>query len=492
MKRIRTILFWAGVALLLLSAANAEDKCLACHSQMGDKPSKMFLGDVHNKKGITCAGCHGGNSNTDEVEEAMNSKKGYLGVPSGDAISQACANCHSNASRMVKEYQSDLTRKQLELLTGSVHGKLSTTGKERIVQCTTCHNAHGIVSATNPASPVYPLNVTKTCAKCHANATFMRQYNPALSIDQMEKYRTSVHGKKNAQGDAKVAACASCHGSHDIRSVADVKSKVYATNLPATCGKCHANAGYMKEYKIPSDQVKKFTSSVHGKALLEKNDLGAPSCNDCHGNHGAVPPGVESISKVCGTCHALNADLFSASPHKKAFDTRRLPECETCHGNHEIVSAPSELLGVSSDAVCARCHSETKNTKGYAVAKSMRQLVDSLEHEELHVNALVDDAQQRGIEMGEAEFKLRDVRQSRLESRTMVHSFSGEKMKEVIDKGLGVSSVVAAEVNLAVEDFYFRRWGLGVATLIISILAGSLYLMIRRIERAQAASSDIE
>jgi hypothetical protein len=51
---------------------------------------------------------------------------------------------------------------------------------------------------------------------------------------------------------------------------------------------------------------------------------------------------------------------------------------------------------------------------------------------------------------------------------------------------------VEHEVKLAVEDFYFRRWGLGVATLIISILAGALYLTIRRIERAQAAASNDE
>ncbi len=70
--------------------------------------------------------------------------------------------------------------------------------------------------------------------------------------------------------------------------------------------------------------------------LLEKGDLSSPSCNDCHGNHGAVPPGVESISKVCGTCHVLNMELFEQSPHKKAFDENDYPECESCHGNHLV------------------------------------------------------------------------------------------------------------------------------------------------------------
>jgi len=231
--------------------------------------------------------------------------------------------------------------------------------------------------------------------------------------------------------------------------------------------------------------VKRFSSSVHGKALLEKHDLGAPACNDCHGNHGAAPPGVESISKVCGTCHALNATLFASSPHKKAFDKRRLPECETCHGYHEIVAATDDLLGVSPEATCSRCHRESQNAKGYLAAKTMRHLIDSLESSEKRADSLVADAEQKGMEVSEARFKLRDARQARLQSRTMVHAFNEEKFREVIGAGLNVSSIVAGEGQAAVDEYFFRRWGLGVATLIITIVAGSLYLTIRMIEKTQ-------
>ena len=470
---------------LMASSQSRVDQCLTCHETLGDKPSELFRRDVHFQKGVSCAGCHGGDASAEEMEQAMATEKGFIGVPKGDGISNACARCHSNATIMVKQFNSTLPRNQLEVLSASVHGKLSTTGKEHIAQCTTCHDAHGIVSTKEPGSPVFPLNVTKTCAKCHADAAFMRMYNPALPIDQLDKYRASVHGMKNAHGDVKVAACASCHGSHDIRSASDVKSRVYALNLPTTCGACHANAKYMKGYRIPTDQVKRFSSSVHGKALLEKHDLGAPACNDCHGNHGAAPPGVESISKVCGTCHALNATLFASSPHKKAFDKRRLPECETCHGYHEIVAATDDLLGVSPEATCSRCHRESQNAKGYLVAKTMRHLIDSLESTEKRADSLVADAEQKGMEVSEARFKLRDARQARLQSRTMVHAFNEEKFREVIGAGLNVSSIVAGEGQAAVDEYFFRRWGLGVATLIITIVAGSLYLTIRMIEKTQ-------
>ena len=463
----------------------SDNQCLKCHETLGDKPSRLFTHDIHFQKGITCAGCHGGDASAELMEDAMSPDKGFIGVPTGDDISKACARCHSDAAVMVKQFNSILPRNQLELLSTSVHGKLSTTGKERVAECITCHNAHGIISTKDPRSPVYPVNVTKTCAKCHGDPAFMRTYNPALPVDQLEKYRTSVHGKKNAQGDAKVAACANCHGSHEIRSAGDLKSKVYAANLPATCGACHANPTYMKGYRIPTDQVKKFSTSVHGKALLEKHDLSAPACNDCHGNHGAAPPDVESISKVCGTCHALNASLFASSAHKRAFDSRRLPECETCHGYHDIVAATDALLGVSPDAVCSRCHREGLNEKGYLTAKTMRRLIDSLESSEHFADSLITDAEQKGMEVSDGKFKLRDARQARLQSRTMVHAFDEAKFRDVIGKGLSMTAVVADEGEQAIEEYFFRRWGLGVATLIITIVVVSLYLTIRRIEKRQ-------
>jgi predicted CXXCH cytochrome family protein len=482
---VRLIAPLALVALLGLSA-RAGDKCLACHETQGDKPSTLFKHDIHYAKGIPCAGCHGGNANAEEMERAMDTTAGFIGVPKGDDISKACANCHSNPEKM-KSYGSVVPTNQWEMLQQSVHSKLSTDGKAHIAQCITCHGAHGIVAVKNPASPVYPLNIVKTCATCHSNASYMRDYNPSLPVDQVEKYRTSIHGMRNAKGDVKPAECASCHGSHNIRSAKDVKSSVYAVNLPATCSHCHSDAEYMKEYKIPTDQYEKFSRSVHGITLLQKHDVAAPACNNCHGNHGAAPPGVESVSKVCGTCHALNADLFSSSPHKKAFDDRKLPECETCHSNHEIVSATDKLLGVSPDAVCGRCHHENENQKGFIVARTMRRLTDSLESLQHHAEVLLNDAEQKGMEVTEARFKLRDAHQARLQSRTMVHSFNEAKFREVVDKGLTVATLVVTDGQHAVDEYYFRRWGLGIATLIISIVAVSLYLTIRTIEKKQQA-----
>jgi len=461
-----------------------QDQCFTCHNDLGDNASNLFKEDVHYKAGLSCAGCHGGNSNSDDMDVAMNKSQGFSGVPKQNRVSETCAKCHSDASFM-KKYNSKISTHQLESLQKSVHGSLATNGKSMIVQCTTCYNAHGIKKVADPRSPVYPTNVPQTCSKCHNNAGYMQTYNPSLTVDQLAKYRTSVHGKLNANGNSKTAQCASCHGSHDILTSKDVRAKTYKLNIPKTCSSCHSNKSYMKEFAIATDQHDKYKNSVHGKAVFEKNDLSAPVCNDCHGNHGATPPGLESISKVCGTCHALNAQLFSSSLHKKVFDENKYPECETCHGNHEIKSATEKLLGVSEDAICSKCHTESKNTKGYFVAKKMRRLIDNLQIADSNAKNSIFLAEQKGMDVEEAKFKLRDIHQSKLEARTIVHSFDEKKFKEVIAKGNTASKQVITEANAAIDQFYFRRYGLLIATLVITILIISIYFYIKRIEKNQ-------
>lgn len=461
--------------------AQKDDQCFACHDALEDQPSQLFKTDVHFNKGFSCAVCHGGDFTSDDMDIAMSTQKGFIGIPKGDKATEICASCHSNADKM-KSYGSSLPTNQLENLASSVHGNLSTGGKTKIVQCITCHNVHGIKKVNDPASSVYSLNIPKTCSKCHSDPVFMRTYNPSLPVDQYAKYRTSVHGISNAKGDAKPADCADCHGSHEIRSAADVKSKVYPVNLPGTCSNCHSDKDYMKGYKIPTDQYEKYKLSVHGIALLKNNDPGAPACNDCHGNHSAAPPGVESISKVCGTCHTLNAELFSESVHKSAFDSKGFPECETCHGNHEIVTATNKLLGVTEEAVCYTCH-EDANTDAYKAAYLMRKLIDSLDITRESAEKLIHEAEQKGMEISEAKFQLRGVKQVKLEARTQVHSFDVEKFKETVDGGLKLASDVNIEAQGAVNEYYFRRYGLGASVFVISLLAFGLFLYIRHIEK---------
>ena len=92
---------------------------------------------------------------------------------------------------------------------------------------------------------------------------------------------------------------------------------------------------------LPTSQFADYQKSVHYAALTKGNDLSAPTCNDCHGNHGAAPPGVGAVANVCGTCHAVFAQKFQTSVHKQIFDKG----CVECHSNHAVLKPSDEMLG---------------------------------------------------------------------------------------------------------------------------------------------------
>jgi predicted CXXCH cytochrome family protein len=175
--------------------------------------------------------------------------------------------------------------------------------------------------------------------------------------------------------------------------------------------------------------------------------------------------------------------LFAGSPHKKAFDERNYPECATCHGKHEILAASDKLLGVTDGAVCAKCHSSTENVKGYKVAVQMKTWLDSLNSQEELAKSLVFDAEQKGMEVEEEKFELRNIHQAKIQTRTDVHAFNKDKFKEAVDKGFSSSKNVIKEARGAIHEYYFRRVGLGVSVLIITFLIIVIIFYIRKIEK---------
>ncbi len=468
------------------SRAQSEDQCIACHDGIDDAPSAAFRTDVHRAAGVSCADCHGGDRRSDDMETAMSKSKGFLGVPKGKAISDACGRCHDDEQRMRKAGFKGETG-QLKSLRASAHSFGPKATDELILQCSSCHGAHCIRRHGDPASPVSPLRVVALCASCHSSPDFMRRYNPSLATDQLAKYRTSVHGTKNAAGDSRTATCADCHTGHSIKSAKETTSSVYAFNIPETCGRCHSDAARMQPYGIPTTQVRDYRSSVHGVALLERRDASAPSCNDCHGNHGAAPPNVASISNVCGTCHALNAELFRQSRHQKEFERLGKPECETCHGNHAVKPATQQMFAFDAGGVCGDCHGPDRGPEGYKAALRMRAMLDSLVGTIGLAERRIHEAEQKGMEVDDILFALRDAKQARLQARTAVHAFDLKAFSEVLDPGLRIAGTSLEEANAANDEYYYRRIGLAVVTLIITVTIVLLFFFIRRIEREQPA-----
>jgi predicted CXXCH cytochrome family protein len=448
----------------------SQDQCYNCHSQLDGKfkaPADMFKVDVHNRRGLTCASCHGGDATSDDMDKAMDKAKGFIGVPKGEEVLRVCAKCHNP---------------QYETLMKSVHGE-SSTGKGIIINnCVTCHGIHNIVPVKSPSSKVNGANIVRTCASCHSNASYMKTYNPGLEVDQLDKYKTSIHGMRIFKGDTKVANCASCHGHHDILNVKDPNSKVYPTNIPSTCDKCHGDAEYMKEYKIPTDQYQLYIKSVHGVALLQKGDNSAPSCNGCHGDHGASPPSVSSIAKVCGVCHVLNSQMFDQSPHRDAFDKKGLGECTVCHSNHDIKTPTDTMLGIGKGSVCIKCHTSPQD-KGYQAAFEMASMIDSLNRDVTLGNEAIQEAEQKGMDVSDAKFSYNDIKKVLITTRTITHYSSLQKFVESISEGFKITNKAKTAGTEAVKDYYFRRYGLGVSTILITILILALYWKLRKIEK---------
>lgn len=456
---------------LFAQEIESKDQCFNCHSVLDGRlktPADMYKNDIHFRKGVTCASCHGGISSEEDQEKSMSRSSGFIGVPRGMQVTNICAKCHS---------------KEFEILIKSVHGESSTGSGLIVNNCVTCHGVHNIVSVKSPNSKVNGSNIVKTCSGCHSNASLMKKYNPGLRVDQLEQYKTSVHGMKVFSGDSKAANCASCHGNHDIKKVNDPNSKVYLTNIPSTCNKCHGDANYMKEYKIPTDQYEKYKRSVHGIALLEKGDKNAPSCNKCHGDHGASPPEAESVSKVCGTCHVLNAQMFQESPHKQAFDTQKINECSGCHNNHDISSPTDNMLGAGEKSVCIKCHKE--NDKGFEAAVLMKYMIDSLLKDVELANYYINEAEQKGMDVSDAKFESNDIRKVLITSRTITHYSDTSKYINSIDEGFKITSKAKITGAEAIKEYYFRRYGFGVSTFFIAVLIITLYLKLRKIEKKQ-------
>ncbi len=221
------------------------------------------------------------------------------------------------------------------------------------VRCVSCHGgddtsldqatAHSRGFTGKPARQSIP----RLCASCHSDEDRMRPYD--LPVDQLALYQTSGHGRQLAAGNLKVAVCSDCHGAHDVLAADDPASRVYVTNVPRTCGACHGDSTRVgRKDTVYQD----YLSSVHARELLDRGNLRAPTCVSCHGVHGAAPPQVGDVTKVCGRCHTAEERYFIAGPHQAAMARQQLPQCVSCHGNHAVPAAVVDRLGSS----CASCH----------------------------------------------------------------------------------------------------------------------------------------
>lgn len=408
---------------------------------------------------------------------------GSAGLAAPDAASpsnNSCVTCHQDIQeKIVADFRDDIHSRS-GLSCANCHG-----GSPKIADETSMDKKQGFVGVPKRA------DIPQFCGRCHSSPAAMRSYNPSLPTDQLEKYWTSRHGELLKGGDSKVATCISCHRAHNILPANDPRSSVYPANVPATCAGCHSDAAYMAAYGIPTDQFAQYADSanVHGYALFIKNDLGAPACNDCHGNHGAAPPGVEQVGQVCMQCHAMNGQLFRGSPHKDGFDALGVPECAFCHQAspdlaqprariHTIVHPAHKLVGTGAGAVCTQCHSDGDD--GWKMAQTVSADYDSLEQRLERVEWMIETAERQGMEVSDARWKLKtEVLQARMELRTSIHAFNLAYFIPMFHRSDTSLDGIEALGRKAQVEITNRRTYFAVITILIGLVAVGLVIKIR-------------
>jgi cytochrome b6 len=402
-------------------------------------------------------------------------------APAGE---EACVTCH----RALQEDAPELAA-PVASLEGDVH-------QARGLGCAACHGgdpspavAEDAAASMSPARGFVARpdrrRVADFCGRCHSDAAFMKRFNPAARVDQVAEYRTSVHGRRSAAGDPKAATCTDCHGAHGVRPVGDPRSPAYPANVPATCGRCHADPALRAAYGHATDPLEEWGRSVHAEALMKKGDLSAPACNDCHGNHGAVPPGVTSLAFVCGQCHGREAALFRESFKKDLFDATGASECVTCHGNHEIRHPTDRWIGTGKGAVCAQCHAPGDECDRQSVV--IRAAIDEFARELDAARETLERAALAGMEVSEARFTLKKEGVTGLvETRALIHSFDTDRLVNRAEEGVKVARAARAEGERALAELRYRRRGLAVSLILIGLLLAGLVLKIREVESRRA------
>ncbi|MCC6443986.1 MAG: cytochrome b/b6 domain-containing protein [Armatimonadetes bacterium] len=205
--------------------------CDRCHHKIiapsGQDGHANIMGGVHEKarragnlRAPECKTCHG----THEIL----SRQELASPISRKNIHDLCGRCH---------------RTEHDQYSISVHAVAVTHDIKDAPTCIECHGEHSAIQkVTDPASTVYPTNISRTCSQCHGEYRLAARYN--IRSDRTSTYEGSFHGIGGKFGVATVANCASCHGWHEILPSSDPRSTVNVNNLQRTCGQegCHPNA----------------------------------------------------------------------------------------------------------------------------------------------------------------------------------------------------------------------------------------------------------
>jgi len=135
---------WLLTGLSGRAMAADETVCIQCHGGMPGAlgaPTKEWPGSVHQRNGISCHDCHGGDPT--DFAMAMSPERGFVGAPEYADVPAFCGRCHIGV---------------LEDYLESAHGRAVADGG---AQCVICHGNHAVQEAQ------IDLINEQDCSRCH-------------------------------------------------------------------------------------------------------------------------------------------------------------------------------------------------------------------------------------------------------------------------------------------------------------------------------------
>jgi hypothetical protein len=405
-------------------AVNAEQKAIA----------ETWSQSIHGKGGIGCADCHGGDPTSDQITVAMSAEAGFIGTPGRERTVGVCGSCHSDPERM-RQY--NLPTDQYAKYWTSVHGqRLETARDDRVAICIDCHGSHDVKKASDSTAPVYPTNVPKLCASCHANAELMKPYG--IPTDQFEVYQQSVHGVALLTNlDVRAPSCASCHGSHGAKPPRD-------TEVVEVCGKCHT-----------------ATQALYEESRHAELGKAAPKCWTCHGTHDVSQPGQRMFFHEteapyeCTTCHST-ADPTVVRIEIEQFENEADRRCDTCH--HPQSTIYSQVEGIAGALLGAQTAYDSADTR-------------------------IGDAARLGMIVSDADVALSEAKTSLIQAQAAVHTTKLTSVATLATEAQTKAGAAGDMAQAKIDESIFRREAMVVVVALIVVNVLALYSIKRRLDR---------
>ena len=454
-----------------------REDCLLCHATGGVNP---FPADHEGRESASCLACHqaGGAEAPTAVPEPTATLPPSIEVvptPIHEPVlfeENSCISCHQELGGTHQQITADWSE--------GVHAQQG-------VGCVSCHGgdptqADAEAAMSPEAGYLGPLakdRIPGLCGSCHTRVDLMRPYG--LPTDQLDQYWQSQHGQALLEGDPNVATCFDCHDGHRVLKTSDPASDVYPTNEPAMCAGCHSDESLMAAYGIPTEQYGLYQESVHGEALLQEQNLRAPTCSVCHGTHGAAPPGFQQVANVCGQCHATTQDYYKQGAHRTGMTGEAAPRCVTCHGRHEIMPATRNLFVGTEEGRCGSCHPPGSEAGGQAEA--MHQALTEADEAFEEAEEVIASATEQRLIMAEQEELLQRAHTPLIESRALQHTVNLEQVEDKAEESLTLSQQAQASAEEALAGLDTRRLGMIVALAVILVTIVALVLIKRELDR---------